>query len=57
MDCSVRINDIVVADSVESALSVPAVDVGHGDLSPFGSCRAVDDDFFDFAHNKVNTNV
>ena len=44
LDGAVQADDVVVADAVEAALAVPAVDVGHAHVLPGIGGRAVDDD-------------
>ena len=44
LDGAVQADDVVVADAVEAAFAVPAVDVGHAHVLPGIGRRAVDDD-------------
>lgn len=47
---AVETDDIVVADAVEAALAVPAVDVGSRAVASLGCGGAVDDDTVNLAH-------
>lgn len=56
---SVKINNIMIAYSAESALPVPAVNVVDRYAAPCRSGGAVNDNLIYFSHNggKVNTSV
>ena len=47
---AIETDDIVVADAVETALAMPAVDVGCRIVTPSGCGGAVDDYLVDSAH-------
>ena len=46
-----EVDEIMVANAVESAGAMPAVDVGYGNFASGGCGGAVDDDFCDLTHN------
>lgn len=50
---SVAIYHIVIAYASETAIAMPAVDVGNGEVAPFGCCGAMDDYLVDCSHNTV----
>ena len=50
LDRAVDTDNVVVADTVEAALAVPAVDVGSRIVASFGGGGAMDDYLVDSAH-------
>ena len=50
---AVAVDDVVVADAVETALAVPLVDGAHRVVAPLDGGGAVDDDEIDFAHDEL----
>ena len=52
VDAAVTIDDIVVANHLETPGFVPAVDVGNGIVLALGSGGTVDDEFGDLSHKK-----
>ena len=54
VDFSVEVDDIVVANVVESSLEVPEPYVGDGGCAPLGGVAAMDDDFVYGAHYVVS---
>ena len=51
MDAAVKVDDVVVADGGETALAVPAVDVGDCEGLAFGGGGAMDYYICDFTHD------
>lgn len=49
---AVEVNDLVIADAGPSALSVPAVDFLHRDLTPLRRRGAMPDELIDLAHHR-----
>lgn len=47
---AVEIYHIMIADGAESTGAMPGIDVAHGDVTPGGSGRAMDDDLCDASH-------
>ena len=50
VDAAVEIDDIVVAYTSKTALSMPLVDVGDGVVSALGGCRAMHNNLSNVSH-------
>ena len=57
VDGAVKIDEVMIADGVESAGAVPTVYVGYGYVTSARCGGAMDDDFRDVSHDVVRLTV
>lgn len=51
VNAAVEVDDVVIAYAAESTLTMPAVDVGNGEVSALFGGGAMEDDFGDVTHD------